>query len=995
MGLFSKKVKRNKWIHGPLLGDPVESMIKKKTREYSVFHRDMMGRMVSNKYRKVSDFENMKDLIFYMNNSHNKEWLRLQTDYVETRTMYYRNAKPNSEILAAFNTGGTNLQYTLDGTSDLAIEYWLSRQVSYDFNTKTFNFDIYKFQYITNTKVKCIYRKPHPPLPLPPYVYIFQLGEEVELMDSRLNLYPSMDVYIEKVYKPLLRAKLLSDFGIDYNDATKKVVEVEFIWQYTPQSNPLVDDRMFHASAYYTWKDHTQEEIMEIPDKHGNIQQVPIQVPKYELIEVYYIFPQFMFDMWKETKDTKSIYIEWLDSSNKRHISKFTSMPEGFNHSFAKKERFSAVIPLKGKDHPGSLVKSVPDPSEKKKYRRWKLAVEQPQYKKKATKRSQKKGNTIKDKDGKPVKAKDAFTALQENGQITNAGVSQFIDIRWFFRNKLRNNRFWQRYLLEIFQYFEEFVAPSTYGKDATRVDIDMWFQNTFGLQLIKRVVRNTACSKRCLLGIEKETNALYIYLNKPVDGERHLDTFHNFTQYGINLSAYFRVKMNTDTTPLLDSLVTDFLSNFDPFKGVEETSFKDYQNIWKTVGGKKDILKSGLPRFPNTKPYYDKLLAIQEYTIDPVTNLNYNDLIKALKDANGKKTIYIPFPLIENTIDDTSTIAEYEAKYKKTWAYTGLGVVNTPMDKDGVIHRIKVKDKNTGKELGTLIYKLVPDIADKKGKIDLDGFDTIPGSVTTNENIRFLWHMPRKFWLKIPFVVQTEVAIGVLYVLCRAEWEEKKATFFGKIFGAILIIIGIVIGVVAGWTGVGGAWAAGFIGAGLSYYGAMYNIMALKILGLVVSLYSAYLASAAAAASSEISSSAATSAVASQSAAGTSATMSTGASVGMTSYLSTGLTIANTAMSVVNMYQSYKTEKILKREKASTGNYIEDQNRKANELSHEMLSNYLDLTLYDIERPDQEMDLFFYLAFGVYDFDRIAKGAIYTELQQPLYSGELYDRLK
>lgn len=995
MGLFSKKVKRNKWIHGPLLGDPVESMIKKKTREYSVFHRDMMGRMVSNKYRKVSDFENMKDLIFYMNNSHNKEWLRLQTDYVETRTMYYRNAKPNSEILAAFNTGGTNLQYTLDGTSDLAIEYWLSRQVSYDFNTKTFNFDIYKFQYITNTKVKCIYRKPHPPLPLPPYVYIFQLGEEVEIMDSRLNLYPSMDVYIEKVYKPLLRAKLLSDFGIDYNDATKKVVEVEFIWQYTPQSNPLVDDRMFHASAYYTWKDHTQEEIMEIPDKHGNIQQVPIQVPKYELIEVYHIFPQFMFDMWKETKDTKSIYIEWLDSSNKRHISKFTSMPEGFNHSFAKKERFSAVIPLKGKDHPGSLVKSVPDPSEKKKYRRWKLAVEQPQYKKKATKRSQKKGNTIKDKDGKPVKAKDAFTALQENGQITNAGVSQFIDIRWFFRNKLRNNRFWQRYLLEIFQYFEEFVAPSTYGKDATRVDIDMWFQNTFGLQLVKRVVRNTACSKRCLLGIEKETNALYIYLNKPVDGERHLDTFHNFTQYGINLSAYFRVKMNTDTTPLLDSLVIDFLSNFDPFKGVEETSFKDYQNIWKTVGGKKDILKSGLPRFPNTKPYYDKLLAIQEYTIDPITNSNYNDLVKALKDANGKKTIYIPFPLIENTIDDTSTIAEYEAKYKKTWAYTGLGVVNTPMDKDGVIHQIKVKDKNTGKELGTLIYKLVPDITDKKGKIDLDGFDTIPGSVTTNENIRFLWHMPRKFWLKIPFVVQTEVAIGVLYVLCRAEWEEKKATFFGKIFGAILIIIGIVIGVVAGWTGVGGAWATGFIGAGLSYYGAMYNIMALKILGLVVSLYSAYLASAATAASSEISSSAATSAIASQSAAGTGATMSTGASVGMTSYLSTGLTIANTAMSVVNMYQSYKTEKILKREKASTGDYIEDQNRKANELSHEMLSNYLDLTLYDIERPDQEMDLFFYLAFGVYDFDRIVKGAIYTELQQPLYSGELYDRLK
>nr|DAR34943.1 MAG TPA: membrane protein [Caudoviricetes sp.] len=986
MGFFSKKVKRNKWIHGPLLGDPVESIIKKKTKEYSMFHRDMMGRMVSNKYRKISDYENMKDLIFYMNNSHNKEWLRLQTDYVETRTMYYRNSKPNSEILAAFNTGGTNLQYTLDGTSDLAIEYWLSKQVSYGFTTKTFNFGIYKFQYITDTKVKCIYRKPNPPLPLPPYVYIFQLGEEVELSDTRLNLYPSMDIYIEKVYKPLLRAKLLTDFGVDYNDTTKEVLETEFIWQYTPQSNPLVDDRMFHASAYYTWKDHTTEEMMEIPDKHGNIQQVPMQVPKYELIEVYHVFPQFMFDMWKETKDIKPVYVEWIDTNNKRQITKFNSMPEGFRHSFAKKERFSAIIPLKGQDHAGSLVRSVPDPSDKKKYRRWKLAVEQPQYKKRSTKREQKKGKG---------KSKDAFTALQENGQITNAGISQFIDMRWFFRKKLRNNRFWQRYLLEIFQYFEEFVAPAKYGKDADRVDIDMWFQNTFGLQLVKRKIRNTPCSKRCLLGIEKETNALYIYLNKPVDGEKHLETFRNFTQYGINLSAYFRVNMSVNTTPILDSVVTDFITNFDPFKGVEEASFKDYQNTWKTLGGNRDILQSGLPRLPNTKPYYDRLLATQDYTIDPITNSNYNDLVKALEDAKGEKTVYIPFPLIENTTDDTSTIAEYEVKYKKTWAYTGLGVVNTPIDKDGVIHRIKVIDKNTGKVLGTLVYKLVPDIADKNGKIDLDGFDTIPGSVTTNDNVRFLWHMPRKFWLKIPFVVQTEIAAGVLYVLCRAEWEEKKATFFGKIFGAILIVIGIVIGVFAGWTGIGAAWAAGFIGAGISYYGAMYNIMALKILGLVVSLYSAYLAGAATAASSEVSRGMATSAVASQAAAGTSATMSTGASVGMSSYLSTGLTVANTAMSVMNMYQSYKTEKILKRERASTGDYIEDQNRKANELSHEMLSNYLDLTLYDIERPDQEMDLFFYLAFGGYDFDRIAKGAIYTELQQPLYSGELYDRLK
>ena len=142
--------------------------------------------------------------------------------------MYYRNDKPNSEILAAFNTGGTNLQYTIDGTSDLTIEYWLSKQVSYDFQTKTFNFDIYRFQYLTNTKVKCIYRKPNPPLPLPPYVYIFQLGEEVELSDIRLNLYPSMDIYIEKVYKPLLRVKLLTDFGIDYNDTTKEVLEAEF-----------------------------------------------------------------------------------------------------------------------------------------------------------------------------------------------------------------------------------------------------------------------------------------------------------------------------------------------------------------------------------------------------------------------------------------------------------------------------------------------------------------------------------------------------------------------------------------------------------------------------------------------------------------------------------------------------------------------------------------------------------------------------------------------
>lgn len=544
MGLLHKKVRKDLWTNNPIFGDPADSLVKRKSREFSTTRADMIEKQIINFASKMSNKENMWNLIKTMNGIHTSDWLRHTTPFMPKRHLREVTEASQSEILSQFPmpSGYKATRYSSNPTSNLAIEYMMKQKIpSYNYDTKEFIFKtIYRFKYLGNGEVKCVYREPQPNPPLPQYTYEFELNEVLELVDPRLGIATGLALYVRMVLKKKCREALKANFGVDYYDKKQRVEEKLFSYE------PLKEDefdttKVVVADVYYTWKGHTQKEEKPITNPDGTLGVEIVEVQKYENIQILDTMPLDIYNEYKN-KGKKKSYIEaknlYLTS---RTIFAFEFIPNGASETeFDGEEWFTAVLPIKGPKC--DVWEGVPEDENSMAYRRWRKALIDGGYKSKYTKRKPRlpKHKRRYDKDGKEIEPKSLYEEIKANGDITHCAVTQFIDLRWFYRAKLRNNKYWHKYLKEIWKLFRSVTGVDyKYGGKEEGKYIRIWGAE-FKLLLTKREITDTPCSHRCLIGPEIGSTDIYLYLNEPIKGQRDLDTFTDFTQYGINLNKFW-----------------------------------------------------------------------------------------------------------------------------------------------------------------------------------------------------------------------------------------------------------------------------------------------------------------------------------------------------------------------------------------------------------------------------------------------------------------------
>lgn len=905
-GIFSKKVTKSRTDFKLLFGDNPLAKVKVGKRSKNVTQKQFLENFISDAANKTPPLANLYSRILEANRLHEPIWTKFKIS-VNKRATFKKITFNENLVKKKVPEGGTFVSYSPDSSGNLYQEYCLKLQLSdYNYDTNEVIINGYTFKYIVTSQLFKVTALPQNVEKLK-----YTLDQEIEL--SSLDIYLHLGIYKDSL-KDKLYEEFKKQFNIDYTNPDMQVDLQEFSLNYGDDAVLSIDDRSFKVLGYFTWKDHLDEN----------------KQPKYEYVGYDLEMPINIFKVYELSLYSKSYFIEYKDKDEHRQILWGKDIDEFNIERNASTELLAAVYPLL-------------NPSGK----HFLKALELAGYKNNT--RSRRKGKKNKQQD-------DLITQLAKEDHIKYAEVGQYLNISYFFYKDIRENRFWQGYLRKIITYLESIAPFGTYHSNAPQTEYSLGGETYSGanqrlrIQGIKRFVKNMKCTKKCFLSTEPQSGAAYLYINMPdysasTQEEADKGIFYNFMQYGLNLSYWYSrpSEFSYKTGPYGDrgsyhthkfsyNLNTTNFYNRKNFNVPLDSYHSDNGNLY--VYGDSGKMYWGDPKWTTQThgPYYkDYYLTSDISAIIPISIIEYEKKTGNIWGNTG------------NYLDTATGITKVIEEKDQIWR---------DYSDDTVIEDIKV----------TATYHYLNESGFKYD----DTNNVMPNGVN---DAMFIPLMPKKLWLKIPYASQLEVYPSTIYLTYKVQWEEKKGTFIGKVFGAVLIVVGAVI-IYASWgsaTQIGSAMMSlgiGLIAGGVGYYGGMYNIKWLQIAAYVVQLAAAGYSS-----------------------------WTTGFS-SLASASTNVIAIANTLVQGYNLYANWGMQDKLAKFKNEVQNDIAKSEKERQELLEET-ENKLDLSIYDINIAfDEAIDDMFMFMFGEYQYRLLSSGKLY-DVYQDIDPDKLFNRFK
>lgn len=665
---------------------PQDKITWGKTYKKNYFDALMTKELISNKHNGVSNTENMNSLITAMNTFHTPSFIPKQVPSLCGHAGSKRTFLDMDKALSKIPDMKEFVSSSMDDFSLGAYYYLQEKLKDKEFNPNNLTFKdskfIYKIDDTNETYEGIDYNEPKPivseDMPLVPIREPLPTKEPL----SKLGIYLDIENHLDNLIMKPLRAELLKQYGVSYDDKSKEVLERNFHIDFVQDNNN--GTYKVEVSAEYTWNgqmfsldeylDYVSQGkenlrgLFEASVKARYNKETSTYPHSEEIKEKYYKFIQIMItldidkdflDVYNDqTDDEKILFIKYLDNQNRLKIAMITDFKSVV--TTASDIRLTARYPLKG----GKLRSHKPK-DESRQERLYRLALEKVGYKKKHKKRYPKKEED----------SKDIIQELKGNDKVKYADIYQVINLFPMLIKENRQKIGYIKYYEAVVKYFDKLVGgfpedttgyiktktykvskpkhkkilenplPNTSGTDkdnetVTRqvegVDVKHYYSTSLpnkdrakiscGIVGIKRYVKGEF-TKKCFTGVEPNIGGMWLYVNVP-DKEKK-----GYTQYALNMHCWFNA------------------FNFKPRVGRIRKRKSDIQNSFPPV----------MLRLKDTKGWYNdgnQTINAKKFEYNSVREVSYGEK-SWQKRVEGSKFI------VEFEFDDRCDINYYE-KYKE-----------------------------------------------------------------------------------------------------------------------------------------------------------------------------------------------------------------------------------------------------------------------------------------------------------------------------------------
>lgn len=722
MGLLSKKKRVTVSKFETLIEKPLEkkkfgNSSKLKTETEISFTR----KMIQNHFDGNDNTSNMNLLINDANNIFNKPLLKMKfpnklntytTKFNEDKFIkHIQNKIPNFSKLVNYYIVPYNLLYD---------EYILSKQISnYSFITKRGMIDNYIIELTSIGNIKIISEYNPNNLMNVPHNFNVVIGDEYGI--SKLGLSTNIEE-IEREIKDKIESTTLSTFAL-----TSHGSEISYYYNSYKFINYNIFVDVLEIDVRVTWKGHTTQSIDTSGNKHI--------VPKYETLHIEVQVPKFFKKVQFLIGSDNLVWIAYINTNNEREI-KYIIKSNMYIEKTKLSFKASSTLPLKGKE-----VKA-----DDKRYKKILMNLGYLENKKKAKENN---NNNSTSANNTKVQKEDFFSQLQNNKLVKDFYVRMVIDLRYFMLKDIREDKYWQKYLLAFFKFFEKYVSISSDISNAIGSVIEI--QNTdskYRIKMAKKYVKDRQIKKKCFLSVEPNHYKTCLYLNVPdytrsTPEEKAKGIYKDYIQYILDYAYFFDENYN----------------------GYDKDSFIRVSLRPNIVNGYK-YQKLYLVRFVSMEnadlDFYKKTYGVEWVNEgDPlyihISNISY--------DKDSKKYSYSR--VYKNS---ESFLTHFNEKLYYQDYFPGLmGVGNV-----GGIFPLQ--------DLDEIVDWLNPSKDDKSAKLD------------TKYLTKYIPPIPLQLWYKIPYNVKLKVYPCLIVGIYTLTWVEKRSTFLGKIFGLVLVIVGAIL---------------------------------------------------------------------------------------------------------------------------------------------------------------------------------------------------------
>lgn len=496
MGWFSKTVERDKTLFIPYVSDPLKK--NKIGQAYkNPIQKSYLEKFLNLKNRKISNNKALYKNILDINFQHEAGFVKFKLPY-SRKTAFYIVTYDFERIKQVTGIQGEIKSYQLGFMNTLAEEYIISKQIEYNFTSKEFLKDGYTFKYLGSTSALVIQEKENDSK--------YKVDQRVFLSD--IGIFTSFKNYIKSVYQPLLLEEIKTTFNIDPLDKNIDLHLTEI--EVDKDVDEATKRVLFRLSQGLTWKGHTEEKVN---NEGTTTSQLKIEVVS-KIVEV----DNWVNDLRLLFKENSPYFIEY-EFKKERGIYFGKNSDSIATKRSARAEYLAAEYPLSTSIYSNKYAR---------------MALEKAGYKERSTPKRSKKD----------PKGKDLVHEMMSTKNLAIAKISQYLDLTWFLYKRVRENKFWQKYLHTIYKYFEEIAST---GEDIKKAPRSVYWVGRyfFNIQLIKREIINEPMTKICYTGSELMCNELFLYLNIPdwsssTQEQVEKKIFSKFTQYGLNLSFFF-----------------------------------------------------------------------------------------------------------------------------------------------------------------------------------------------------------------------------------------------------------------------------------------------------------------------------------------------------------------------------------------------------------------------------------------------------------------------
>ena len=392
-------------------------------------------------------------------------------------------------------------------------------------------------------------------------------------------------------------------------------------------------------------------------------------------------------------------------------------------------------------------------------------------------------------------------TSINNNENIGETSIAQYLDLKPFFYKEARNDKYWQNYLKTIFKYLEEWCKPTndlyTTQKVIKKFNVGSMcpsFAQTYYIRMLKKQ-SNGDFTKKCFIGMEPNDDSMWLYLNTPnIENEVQV----GFTQYALDLSFWFNGTHYIEPNPKIKRL-------------------------------KKTLVNS---RVKGTKTYYDPdYFCIATDPLLPV--ISYIDTIKHSIYYSESNTTDIGYYDEYITINVNATL---DGDFSKDWINDGETYPKysyTKIYRDSFTGQVLKKEfvEINDDEVEMLLKSFVDDRLDGIPNFKED-YDKDASTNSTNSNIDIYMGiklMPQKLWFKTPYTSQQKVVDQTIFIYYRVFWKVRE--------GGASQIVSFIIAVVA--IGMSGGSALPAVMAAVGLIMSMYAQMLPKELKLAMAIVS------------------------------------------------------------------------------------------------------------------------------------------------------------